>query len=331
MVNFLYNSLPKTAKDRILLGKQVVDIKVSESGVDVICDDGTSHSGSIIIGADGVRSHIRLFSQALKAGCEPKDLPQAKKTPFKTTYRLYFADIPILPGLAPNTTYNAIHQGVSTQIVSGSRRATFGIYEKLDTPTSILTRYTQADQNAMLERWGHLYMAPKWTISEVNRHRIGDPGLIDLEEGLVEQWFHKRIVLVGDAVRKLEPHAGLGYNCGVTDLVVLANHLRRLLRQCQSPGTAVLEKMFKSYQQARIKDTMQMATFCEQVPRLLAWLNWKHMVMGRYGLTLLLPLARFIIRKSISPVVSKTPVLEWLEEKSLPKSLFDWKHHPCLA
>ncbi|KAK6200684.1 hypothetical protein LQW54_009645 [Pestalotiopsis sp. IQ-011] len=328
LMDFVYSSLPQTAKDRILLGKQVSDIDVSEDGVNVACADGTCHSGSIIIGADGVRSRTRLLAQSLKAGCEPDDLPEKQKTPFVTTYRMYFADIPLLPGLAANTTYNAIHHGVSIQTVCTSKRATFGLFEKLDAPTSVLTRYTEADRTAMLERWGHLYVAPGYTAAEVCRHRIGEPGMIDLEEGLVDQWYHKRIVLVGDAVRKLEPHVGLGYNCGVTDLVVLVNQLRRLLRRDQSPSTPALEKMFESYQQARAKDTLQTAKFSEQSARLLAWLNWKHMVIGKYGLTLLLPLAEFILRKSVSPVVSKTPVLEGFEEKNLPESLVKWEYHP---
>lgn len=328
MVTFLHENLPQSAKDRVLLGKQATDIEVSDDGVNVTCEDGTSHRGAIVIGADGVRSQVRLFAQALKAGCEPKELPQDIKTPFTTTYRLFFGNIPILPGLQPNTTYNGLHQGITTQIINGTKTATFGIYEKLDTPTSILTRYSQADGEAFLKRCGHLYMAPNVTVPQVYEHHIGDPVMIDLEEGVVDQWFHKRIVLVGDAVRKFEPHMGLGYNSGVADVVVLANHLRPLLQQYASPGTAAIEKTLGSYHQARIEQTRQMANLSEQGVRLMAWLNWKHMVIGRYLLTLLSPLAGFILNKTISPVISQTPVLDELEEKNLPKSLVNWKYHP---
>ncbi|KAH6658463.1 putative monooxygenase [Truncatella angustata] len=327
MIEFLYDSLPNTAKSCILLTKKVVDIEILEEKVNVICDDGSSHGGSIVIGADGVRSHIRLLSQALRACCEPKELPQAQLTPYTTTYRLYFADIPLLPGLAPNTRYDSIHQGVCTQIINGTSKGCFGIYEKLDTPTSTSARYTQAHKAAMLKRWGHLYVAPEWTVSEVNDNCTGDSGLIDLEEGLIEQWSYKRIVLVGDAIRKLEPHAGLGYNSGVTDLVVLMNSLRRLLLKDKYPGTPALEELFKSYQDARMKDTLQMIEISMESARLLAWLDWKHMVIGKYALTLL-PLTGLIIKKTISPLISQTPVLEWLEERSLPKSLVKWKYHP---
>ncbi|KAF7517979.1 hypothetical protein G7054_g13625 [Neopestalotiopsis clavispora] len=330
MVTFLHDNLPQSAKDRILLGKQVTDIEVSDDGVNVTCEDGTSHRGSIVIGADGVRSQVRLFAQALKAGCEPKELPQEIKTPFITTYRLFFGNIPILPGLQPNTTYNGLHQGITTQIINGTKTATFGIYEKLDTPTSMLTRYSQADGEAFLKRCAHLYMAPNVTVPQVYEHHIGDPVMIDLEEGVVDQWFHKRIVLVGDAVRKFEPHMGLGYNSGVADVVVLANHLRPLLQQDASPGTTAIEKTLASYQQARIEQTRQMANLSEQGVRLMAWLNWKHMVVGRYLLTLLSPLAGFILNKTISPVISQTPVLDELEEKNLPKSLVNWKYHPIV-
>ncbi|ETS77423.1 hypothetical protein PFICI_11297 [Pestalotiopsis fici W106-1] len=332
MVNFLYDSLPQTAKDCILLEKQVTDVEISEDGVTVTCEDGTSHRGSIVVGADGVRSQVRLYSQALRAGCEPKELPQGIKTPFTTTYRMFFCNIPILPGLEPNSTYSGVHQGSSTQLINGSKAATLAVYEKLDTPTSTLKRYTQADSDDLLKRVDHLYVAPNLTLSEALQYRTNEPCLIDLEEGFIEDhWFHKRIVLVGDSVRKYEPHLGLGYNSGVSDVVVLANQLRTLLQKDECPGTLAIEKAFESYQEARMEQTKQMASLSEQGARLLAWLNWKHMVIGRYVLNVLSPLAGFIITKTISSVVSQAPVLDELQEKNLPQSRVSWKFHPSVG
>lgn len=327
MVKFLYESLPETVKSRVLLKKRVTNITVSEDGVKVVCADGSTQEGSIVIGADGVRSRVRPHMQALKRGTSVEDLPDSLTNPYVASYRLYFGNIPILPGLAANTRYDGARDGVSTQIVNGTDRALFGLYEKIDPPTSKTTRYTETDKRDIVDRWGHLYMAPGWKVRDVNDKKIGETGFIDLQEGLIDEWSFQRIVLVGDAVRKLEPHAGLGYNDGVTDLVVLVNGLRRLLRDDKSPSTAALEKLFQTYYNDRLYNTKKMVEMSVQTPRLLGWLNWRDRFMAKYIIPNF-PLSRMHINGVLGPVISDTPVLEWLEESSLPKSLIAWKHHP---
>lgn len=328
MVKFLYESLLDSAKSRLLMKKKVTSIAVSEKGVTVSCDDGTSYKGSIVIGADGVRSQTRLLMQALKTGKQP-DEAEAQKSPYITTYRLYCGTIPVLPGLSPNTRYDGTGNGVSTQILNGASRAWFGLYEKLSSPTSQRVGYTEEDRRSILQRWGHLYMAPGWTLREVNDRRIGEPMLIDLEEGLVDDWFHDRIVLVGDAVRKLEPHAGIGYNAGITDLVVLVNGLRRLLHGDESPSTGALNKLFGAYQADRKEDTKKGADLSMIAARVLAWPSWRYRLLAKYALPYL-PLNKLNMRNTVGPFISKTPVFEWLDERALPASLIPWTAHPTL-
>lgn len=240
LAKFLYESLPEALQSRVLVSKRVIDVAVSEDGVKVACDDGTTHEGSIVVGADGVRSTVRLFVRALRAEKSPEDMSYDQANPYTTTYRLLFGSIPILPGLSANTRYDGTRCGLCTQIINGADRAWFGIYEALDALTSAHSRYSEADRTDMLARWGHLYMAPGWTVHDVHTRRLADTDteLIDLQEGSVNTpWYFKRTVIVGDAIRKLEPHAGLGYNGGVADLIVLANGLRRLLQDHKHPST----------------------------------------------------------------------------------------------
>ncbi|KAI0882334.1 putative monooxygenase [Annulohypoxylon maeteangense] len=327
LVRLLYESLPESVKSLILLKKHVVNISPSEDGVKVVCADGSTHEGSIVIGADGVRSSVRLLMRALKRGKKPEDLPQAQKQPYVATYRLYFGEIPILPGLATNTRYDGSQDGLSTQIVNGTDRGWYGVYEKIDSHTSKATRYTETDKVDILNRCGNLYLAPGWKLQDVNARRLGDTGLINIEEGLIDGWSFERIVLVGDAVRKYEPHAGLGYNSGVTDLVVLINDLRQLLRDDKFPGTRTLQDLFEIYEKKRLKDTRKMAEFSMKTARLIAWSSWKDRVMAKYILPNL-PLNKAFFNNTFGPLISETPVLDWLEESVLPKSHIAWKHHP---
>ncbi|KAK8035520.1 hypothetical protein PG993_010515 [Apiospora rasikravindrae] len=330
MIKFLFDTLPETAKGSILLGKAVEKITTSEEGVTVVCDDGTSHEGSIIIGADGVHSKVRLLTRAVRSSVTPEELPQDQKTPFTTTYRLYFADLPMLPGLTPNTKYDATHDGMCAQIVYGSDSGAFGIYEKLEKPTCTPKRYyTEEDKEEMLKRWGDFYIAPGRTVSDVDSFRLGDAGLINLEEGLIDDWYWKRTVLVGDSVRKLEPHAGLGYNCGVTDLVVLVNKLRRLLQEDKNPGTKSLEDLFRFYQTDRAHDTQALSDTSMKAIRMLAWPDWRYKIIAKYIIPYL-PVPRMMVKSVIGPLVAASPVLEWVKEGALPASKVPWKHHPII-
>lgn len=330
LARFLYDSLPDSAKARISTKKHVVGVDVSEEGVRVTCDDGSVHEGSIIIGADGVRSTIRQHVQAHRLGKQPKDLPFELKNPYVTTYRLYFGTLSHRPsGLEPSVRWDGTSDDMCTQIIVGTNRIWYGVYEKLESPTSEHRRYTEADKAEILRKWGDLYVCPGWKVRDIDAIRDGDSGLIDLEEGLVDTWFWKRIVLVGDAVRKMEPHAGLGYNCGIMDIVALTNALRQQLVKSSgdAPSTQELETLFGRYQADRAQETKQGAKLSARAIRYLAWPTWKERFMSMYAMPYL-PLTRMAANNDIAPFISGAAVLEWLDEKELPPSGKPWKHHP---
>ncbi|KAI1774429.1 FAD/NAD(P)-binding domain-containing protein [Hypoxylon cercidicola] len=327
-IEVLYQTLPDSAKERIKLKKHVVNVKVLDDGVSVECADGTVEEGSIIIGADGVHSRIRQCMQALAEGKSPPERSQLSKSPYVTTFRMLFGNIPVPPGQKTGVNYEGASERVSTQLITGESQAWIGVYEALDKPTSERIRYTDQDKEKMMERWGHLYMAPGLTVRDAFALRIGTPGLISLEEGHVDSWKWKRIVLVGDAVRKLEPHAGLGYNSGVADVVVLVNKLRRLLRTEPSPTTEALEAVFADYQSDRKKDEPKIDGMSRRRARMTAWLSPMNKIMAKY-IAPWTNLAYYSMRYVAAPIIVRVPVLEWLEEKGLPETLqIPYLYHP---
>ncbi|KAI1767915.1 FAD/NAD(P)-binding domain-containing protein [Hypoxylon sp. FL1150] len=319
-IEVLYQTLPDSAKKRIKLKKQVINVNVLDDDVSVECADGTVEEGSIVIGADGVHSRVRQCMQALAEGKPPPDRSQPPKSPFLTTFRMLFGNIPVPPGQEIGVNYEGASERVSTQLITGRTQAWLGLYEALDEPTSERVRYTNQDKEEILDKWGHLYAAPGLTIRDAFALQTGSPGMISLAEGHVDNWKWKRIVLVGDAVRKLEPHAGLGYNSGVVDVVVLVNKLRRLLQTEPSPSTEALEALFADYQSDRKRDEPKIDSMSRRRARMMAWLSPMHKIMAKY----IIPRTNFAyysLRYILGPVISRVPVLEWLEEKGLPETI----------
>ena len=138
-------------------------------------------------------------------------------------------------------------------------------------------------------------------------------------------------MLVGDAVRKLEPHAGLGYNTGVSDLVDLANRLQKLTLEkrssSQAATTADLEAVFGAYQTERIEDTPAIISMSERRARMCAWLTTKDWFMARIVFPWL-PIGVWSVNRILGPMISRTPVLDWLSEKHLPARAMPYVHHP---
>ncbi|KAI1169354.1 hypothetical protein F5B18DRAFT_20040 [Nemania serpens] len=320
----LYDTLPETAKARIHVRKRVVRIEVAEDGVAVHCADGSVEHGSVVIGADGVHSRTRQAMQSLAAGLA-SDTEQP--SPYVTTYRALIGNLPALPDLPPSVNYQGAASGVSTQILTSARQAWFAVYEKLETPATRRVRWTEDDKEEVLERWGHLHLAPGYRVRDAWARREGDIGLINLEEGLADTWSWRRIVLVGDAVRKLEPHAGLGYNTGVGDVVELVNGLRRLTRRGKGTTTGDLEALFAAYRARRMEDTPAVVDMSEKRARMCAWLTGTDWFVARVVVPWL-PVGTYSMNYILGPILSRSPVLEWLDEKQLPAQAMPYAHHP---
>ncbi|KAI8957050.1 putative monooxygenase [Daldinia sp. FL1419] len=330
-IEALYQSLPDSAKERIKVNKHVVKVNVSDDAVVVECADGTVERGSIVIGADGVHSRVRQCMQAMEEGRPAPSISEMPKSPYVTTYRMFFGSIPVPPTLPRNVNYECASRRVSTQILTGNSQAWFGVYEALDKPTSERIKYTEKDKEDAIRKWGHLYAAPGVRVRDIFDLENGSFGMINLEEGRVDKWYWNRVVLVSDAVRKLEPHAGLGYNSGLADVVVLVNKLRGLLQTNRSPDTRSLEALFADYQSERKRDEPLIQGMSMRRARVYGWLSPMDKIMAKY----VIPYTNFAVystNRIYGPLIARAPILDWLEEKSCPKDVqIPYIHHPVVG
>ncbi|ETS83691.1 hypothetical protein PFICI_05567 [Pestalotiopsis fici W106-1] len=353
----LYETLSEETKGRVLLNKRVVDVETEADGVKVICEDGTVVAGDILIGADGVRSRVRTCMQRLKAkaqsanaggesGSSEEDGANAapekgaasddkEKSPYLGTFRMLFGNVPggAIPDLPMGTNHEGASNGLSTQILTGTTQSWWAVYEQIPTPTHERKRYTEEDKQAFIEKYGDAYMAPGITLKQVLEYNSGDIGMISLEEGSVPSWTCGRVVLVGDAVRKVEPHAGAGFNSGLADIVTLANKLYALLNKKEEedssaagPTTAELERAFQDYERERLQLMPTVDKMCRRRARQVTWTSWKYRIYATW-IVKHKPIVKLGIKYVLAPIFRDAPVLAWLPEHNLPKHEVKYKYH----
>lgn len=238
----------------MLPNKKVSEITNTANGVVVNCADGTSYEGSIVIGADGAHSEVRSQMNLIAQQTSPaQGAALNTAAPYLTTYRALWFRFPTSLGLRPGQVHEAHGNGLGTQMFAGDDTAVVAAYERLERPTRERPRYTQADQDALVERWANVPIAHGLTLKKAFDARLS-ADLVDLEEGVVEYWSSGRMVLAGDAAHKYTPSTGSGCNTGIIDVVVLVNELRKIINPehgNNAPSEESIAAAFKTYQDTR--------------------------------------------------------------------------------
>ncbi|KAI1415621.1 FAD/NAD(P)-binding domain-containing protein [Hypoxylon sp. FL1857] len=341
LVRAIYDGLSESEKSWVLTNKKVTGISTDDSGVSVLCADGTKYDGSVIIGADGVHSVVRRRMRELALKASPTiDIDDEK--PFISEYKTAWFSFPLQgdeKGGPPGRAWWCHEKDYSAQYLLGVDRAWAFIYERLPAPTRESPRYTEADTIAFVEKRGDLFLCDNLQVKDVFPQRYHG-GMTILQEGVLKRWTWGRIVLVGDAAHKFTSNQGLGYQDGLHDAIILANQLYHVLNTSsengetskigdkKDPGLEALSGAFERYQNARIKGAQSDCDFSATTTRLSAWRNnfywffdwwarpyfphWLDVWMGNY---------LFLER------VSHGPVLDYVEgEEPFPSGSVPWKY-----
>lgn len=310
-----------------MVNKKVVALDVKEESVIVRCSDGTEIEGSIIVGADGSQSAVRECAKELARKSYSENEAFGKNEAFKTTYRLLFGSSPRLGDAKPATVYECHRSGSSTQVFVGEDKMWFFLYEELDEPTSEHNSYSQKDADEFAARYADHRITKNIYFRDLYKERYSS-GATDLEEGMLDQWWWNRIVLVGDAAHKVTPNAGMGFNSGVQDLAAIANGIRSL----QNKGGSLhdnesVKALFSQYQSERIEIMRKLSDISARTTRMCAWYSSFAMIMDRYiipTLNLEILMSRFLV----APIVSNSFVLDWLPEPHHRTGTIPWKRIP---
>ncbi|KAK4075352.1 uncharacterized protein Triagg1_4473 [Trichoderma aggressivum f. europaeum] len=323
-VQSLYDQLPEEVKPNILMGKKVLDIQSGEKKVKVVCDDGSTYEGDLVLGADGVHSQTRKIMRKLAVEADPI-VTWDPEVPFTASYRCLWATFkrPTAMGDSCETQ----HKDTSVMYVTGKERGWIFLYEKLPEPTKERTSYTSEDVEAMGNQFAEYPITDNLKVKDVFPDRITG-GMSDLQEGICNNWGWGRIVLAGDSIHKLTPNAGLGYQTGLQDVVSLVNHLRQLVVSSESsmgPSVSALEAMYKSYQSQRWDRLAHDSSVSRHLTRLHAWANVWYYLVGRF---VLLPyFMTYVMSEWLeAPAMSKALAFNFLDAQEPYEGQVPWVH-----
>ncbi|KAM7195186.1 FAD-dependent monooxygenase sdnN [Rhypophila sp. PSN 637] len=324
LVRIIYDGLPSEAQDRILTDKKVTSIHQDRHSVQVSCADGSTFTGSIVIGADGVHSRTRqqlrqaMISDGQEAACDDEK-------PYECAYRMLWCTfsrpVSTRPGLGGET------QGVdgTLALMVGKKTAMIICYEKLPSPTRERVDYSEKHMVQMFESFAD------WPVTEALRFRdvfdIQNAGMANLHEGIVKNFSKGRICLVSDACHRYTPNAGLGLNNGIQDVVALCNEIQAAVEQAPdgNPDQEVIEKVFGSYLEQRLALMKKDLRGSALLTRLQAWASTFHYIMARY---ILVPdwVQRLTIRYIAVPTMRKAPVFKYIAAEEPYTGIVGWEH-----
>jgi 2-polyprenyl-6-methoxyphenol hydroxylase-like FAD-dependent oxidoreductase len=329
LTKVLYDALPLERQASMLVNKKVSDISSTADGVVVSCADGTSYEGSIIIGADGAHSLIRerMRTLALQASPPAPMSEVNEEKPFLTTYRALWVRFPTQSGLQPGDANETHGYGAAIQLFAGDETTVIGIYERMETPTRERARYTQADEEAFVDRWGHLPISKNMTVRDSYVGRV-QAGMVSLEEGVVKHWSWDRIVLVGDAAHKFTPSTGAGCNNGIVDVVTLVNKLHSVVENAHAFGTDLAPSKdqiafaFKEYQDSRYETVVAGCENAGQATAAATWWNKTYRFVDRHVLGSH-TLQKYFAGQTASSI-ARSPVLDFIEGEERMNGKVPW-------
>lgn len=274
LLQALYENLTDASK--VLVDKSVVDIKHEPKGVTAICEDGSSFSGDVLIGADGVFSKTRSKMWELALADRPELVERDRDCESKLPTQRASASSQLLGLIAEYNCLFGIAQGI-TQFSPGDQDTSYNIgrcgftiaveggkvyyfaQERLPKTYRLgnIPRYTDEDAEAFVARNGDIVMRPapnRLTVADLWKHTVSCR-LVAIEEAKFKLWHWGRIACAGDSIHKSTPNMGVGGNNAIESAAALANGIKRLSDSCaragRRPTREEAERVFAEYQRVR--------------------------------------------------------------------------------
>ncbi|KAL4953547.1 hypothetical protein BDW69DRAFT_200095 [Aspergillus filifer] len=283
-LQILHGHIQDKSKIHALNG--VVDYEETTEGVTVITQDGQSHRGDILVGADGIHSQVRKLIADKIRPIDPTASKELVKG-FTSDYNCIFAvsrnDLskPFLPdGMVQNVYYHT-YSAVAAAGVHGL--VFWFLFVKASTPTRTpnCPRFTDDDAQELIGKYGAAQLGPGYTVRDLWEARV-KATMVPLEEGVIKKWSHNRVVLMGDAVHKSTINPGLGGNLAYEGIAHFTNLLVPLLKEHPNPSTEQLSQLFEEYFERHLPRARTVVNISGRITRYEAQDNWLYTLAARH-------------------------------------------------
>ncbi|ETI28406.1 hypothetical protein G647_00855 [Cladophialophora carrionii CBS 160.54] len=245
-------------KRNLLLNKRVSRIDHNHKTATVQCKDGTTYTGDVIVGADGVHSIVRQEMFRHLEVNEPHLLDPSDKTAMSSEYKCMFGVSKPTSGLDRPGDVGIFNQALGHDLSflhsnDKSGRIFWFVFEKLDRKHQFpnIPTFTDDDAVALAHRCSSVRMNDKVSFADIWKNRLAYR-LVPLEEALFQRWTWGRLVCIGDLVHKWTPNIGQGGNNAIESAALLANKLFQLAHQTPSPSQKEVEEVLKSFYHRRL-------------------------------------------------------------------------------
>ncbi|KAJ5118781.1 hypothetical protein N7526_010418 [Penicillium atrosanguineum] len=226
----------------------VVEYEETAEGIILTTENGARHHGHILIGADGIHSKVRQL-MADNIGVTNPNLARKINEAFTSEYNCIFAvsqNEKFLPdGMVHNVYYND-YSAIAAAGVTGLVFWFLFVKESKLTRTPKCPQFTDEDAKTYIQKYGNSLVGPGYTVKDLWESRV-TATMVPLEEGIIPQWCHNRVVLMGDSVHKATVNPGLGGNTAYEGIARFTNGLIPLLKETPTPSVEQLTEVFNKY------------------------------------------------------------------------------------
>ncbi|PWY75420.1 monooxygenase [Aspergillus heteromorphus CBS 117.55] len=286
-------------KHRVFFNRRVSRIISTPEGVTVHSTDGSSVSGDLVVGADGVYSTVRSQMWRHIKGIEDGAGRHISEVRLKVAYVGVFGISHAFPALERGHVHRAYGHGWSTIIMAGPESKVFWFVsiarpstDKSNPRHSCDSSFLSGIVAPLLEK----YVASDVTFGEIF-NRTDSYVFVPLEESLQTRWSWGRFAGVGDA---MTPNIAEGANCAIESAASLANHLNKFVRESDDPYKEDgLHSALKTWEDSRRHRVKFLFTLSQLAVRVEAATNW--------GLKLLRRCSGVVHGVGISWVTDLTP------------------------
>ncbi|KAI9745064.1 MAG: hypothetical protein M1818_001342 [Claussenomyces sp. TS43310] len=242
-------------KSKVLTEKRAMQVEVNEKGVKVTMTDGSSYTGDILVGADGVHSTIRQKMWNLANEMSPGYIPASEETAAACDYSCIFGISKPCKGIEPGGLHS-IFRHKSSYLVNGgpNGRVYWFYFYKLPKKVcgSNIPVYTKADEDRVIKERENDKILPDLTFGDLIKQKITST-MTPLPEYVYKRWYFNRIITIGDSVHKFNPIGGHGGNAAIETSATFVNALTKALKGSPSGALSTREvtAIFQHVQEVR--------------------------------------------------------------------------------